>query len=323
MSGVNIIIQMNFKQYIGPWPSGAKVLQDDEEILAANGTIGAGPFTGIVNGLDKVTLGSLLGASGNLVSIPVDGDSMLGAGIEDGDTAVIDVDVSRVQNGDCVAVYYDGGFTLKYIRHEDNAIWLIPDNQNMKPMKFVPPAVPEICGICITAFPPRPRLSQNRFALIKGSAKGVDVFGADKRDEAPKEATPKVSREMQRRMAFRKSLAEMIATKDNTGKEIFTKKVHWLAIFRAAVERGFAVEQHYSDFDDYLRYLDLTDLPVDYDKDVVRKIDLGVYHLPISEWTSDAYLDKNMAKTARPFLEMLKVASAFLDILDRNLKAAA
>ena len=106
-------MKIEVKRYEGPWPESARILDPEEKVLLATGAIGAGPFTGVVEGLENVALGSLLGNMGTLVTIPVDGDSMSGAGILDGDTAVLDIDVSRVQNGDCVAVKYDGGFSLK------------------------------------------------------------------------------------------------------------------------------------------------------------------------------------------------------------------
>ncbi len=311
-------MKIEVKRYEGPWPEGARILEPGDEVLLATGAIGAGPFTGVVEGLEKVALGSLLGTMGTLVTIPVDGDSMSGAGILDGDIAVLDIDVSRVQNGDCVAVKYDGGFSLKYIRQDEEATWLIPDNPNLKPMKFVAPEKPEICGICIAAFSQRPRLSQDRFARIRSSALGVDVFG-NKEGSGTSIRMMECGKEMQRRMAFRKSLVELFNRKGSNGKPLFMKKVQWVAIFRVAIERGFAFEQDYASFEDYLKFIELTDLPVPFDKNVVRKNDFGVYHMPISEWTSERYIEKNMAKVAKPFFEMNNIANTFLEILDRNM----
>ena len=311
-------MKIEVKRYEGPWPESARILDPEEKVLLATGAIGAGPFTGVVEGLENVALGSLLGNMGTLVTIPVDGDSMSGAGILDGDTAVLDIDVSRVQNGDCVAVKYDGGFSLKYIRQDEEGTWLIPDNPNLKPMKFVAPEKPEICGICIAVFSQRPRLSHDRFARIRNSALGVDVFG-NKEGSGTSPRTVECSKEMQRRMAFRKSLVELFNRKNGKGQLLFTKKVQWVAIFRVAIERGFAFELDYASFEDYLKFIELTDLPVPFDKTVVRKNDFGVYHMPIKEWTAERYIERNMAKVAKPFFEMSDVANTFLEILDRNL----
>ena len=280
-------MKIEVKRYEGPWPESARILDPEEKVLLATGAIGAGPFTGVVEGLENVALGSLLGNMGTLVTIPVDGDSMSGAGILDGYTAVLDIDVSRVQNGDCVAVKYDGGFSLKYIRQDEEGTWLIPDNPNLKPMKFVAPEKPEICGICIAVFSQRPAVE--------------------------------CSKEMQRRMAFRKSLVELFNRKNGKGQLLFTKKVQWVAIFRVAIERGFAFELDYASFEDYLKFIELTDLPVPFDKDILRKTDFGVYRMPIKEWTAERYIERNMAKTAQPFFATNDVANTFLEILDKNL----
>jgi hypothetical protein len=185
-------------------------------------------------------------------------------------------------------------------------------------MKFVAPEKPEICGICIAAFSQRPRLSQDRFARIRSSALGVDVFG-NKEGSGTSIRMMECGKEMQRRMAFRKSLVELFNRKGSNGKPLFMKKVQWVAIFRVAIERGFAFEQDYASFEDYLKFIELTDLPVPFDKNVVRKNDFGVYHMPISEWTSERYIEKNMAKVAKPFFEMNNIANTFLEILDRNM----
>ena len=311
-------MKIEVKKYEGPWPEGVRFLEPGDEVLLASGAIGAGPFTGLVEGLEKVALGSLLGTMGTLVMIPVDGDSMSSAGILDGDFAVLDLDVARVQNGDCVAVKYDGGFSLKYIRQDDEATWLIPDNPNLKPMKFVTPEKPEICGICIAAFSRRPRLSRDRFVRIRSSAQGVEVIGQEEADGASLRMMER-GKEMQRRMAFRKSLVELFNRKDNNGQLLFTKKVQWVAIFRVAIERGFAFEQDYAGFENYLKFIELTELPVPFDKDVVRKNDYGIYHKPIGEWSAERYIERNMAKTTKPFFAMSDVANTFLEILDKNL----
>ena len=89
-------MKIEVKRYEGPWPEGARFLEPGDEVLLATGAIGAGPFTGVVEGLEKVALGSLLGTMGKLVTIPVDGDSMSGAGILDGEMLKIELaDPSR------------------------------------------------------------------------------------------------------------------------------------------------------------------------------------------------------------------------------------
>ncbi len=64
----------------------------------------------------------------------VKGASMQDAGIVDGDILVIDKSIVP-QDGDTAVCYIDGEFTLKYIKIEPDAVYLVPANQKFKPIK--------------------------------------------------------------------------------------------------------------------------------------------------------------------------------------------
>lgn len=64
----------------------------------------------------------------------VSGDSMIDAGVSDGDILVIDKLVEP-SNGDMAVCYIDGEFTLKYIKIELDVIWLVPANKEFQPIK--------------------------------------------------------------------------------------------------------------------------------------------------------------------------------------------
>ncbi len=64
----------------------------------------------------------------------VKGASMKDAGIEDGDILVIDKSLEP-QDGDTAVCFIDGEFTLKYIKIEPDAVYLVPANDQFKPMK--------------------------------------------------------------------------------------------------------------------------------------------------------------------------------------------
>lgn len=64
----------------------------------------------------------------------VKGDSMVDAGLSDGDLLIIDK--SLEPTNDKIAVcFIDGEFTVKRIRIERDIIWLIAENKNYKPIK--------------------------------------------------------------------------------------------------------------------------------------------------------------------------------------------
>ena len=65
--------------------------------------------------------------------IYVKGDSMVGAGIYDGDLMVIDRSLEPRSNGVVLAVI-DGEFTVKKFYKKNNQIYLLPNNKNYKPI---------------------------------------------------------------------------------------------------------------------------------------------------------------------------------------------
>ena len=64
----------------------------------------------------------------------VKGCSMQDAGIMDGDILVIDKSLEP-QDGDTAVCFIDGEFTLKYIKIEPDAVYLVPANSNFQPLK--------------------------------------------------------------------------------------------------------------------------------------------------------------------------------------------
>ena len=66
----------------------------------------------------------------------VSGDSLMDAGISDGDLVIIDKSL-EAKNGDYVAAFIDGEFTLKQFKLDEvnNCAWLIPANKKYQPIK--------------------------------------------------------------------------------------------------------------------------------------------------------------------------------------------
>lgn len=64
----------------------------------------------------------------------VRGNSMRDEGINDGDILIVDKSLEP-KNGDTVICFIDGEFILKYIEITDEAIFLVPANENFKPIK--------------------------------------------------------------------------------------------------------------------------------------------------------------------------------------------
>lgn len=67
----------------------------------------------------------------------VKGQSMKDEGINDGDLLVIDKSIEPI-DGKIAVCYIDGEFTIKTIKFEKDGCWLIPANENYKPIKVSP-----------------------------------------------------------------------------------------------------------------------------------------------------------------------------------------
>jgi len=81
----------------------------------------------------------------------VDGDSMVDAGICDGDIAVIDRSVEP-QHTDVIVAYVNGEFTIKYLdlsHKEEGFIELRPANQNFKPIRIDANDKFEVWGVVV------------------------------------------------------------------------------------------------------------------------------------------------------------------------------
>ena len=65
----------------------------------------------------------------------VSGDSMVGAGLDDGDLLVIDRSLNP-KNGKIAVCLVDGEFTVKRIKKEKKKLYLMPENKKYKPIEL-------------------------------------------------------------------------------------------------------------------------------------------------------------------------------------------
>ena len=64
----------------------------------------------------------------------VKGDSMEGAGFDDGDLLIIDKSL-QPDDGKIAVCFIDGEFTVKRIKIEKDCIWLVAENEKYEPIK--------------------------------------------------------------------------------------------------------------------------------------------------------------------------------------------
>ncbi len=79
----------------------------------------------------------------------VKGDSMIDAGLSDGDLLIIDKSLEPA-NGKIAVCFIDGEFTVKRIKIESEVIWLMAENKKYSPIKVTPDNDFIIWGIVTT-----------------------------------------------------------------------------------------------------------------------------------------------------------------------------
>ena len=84
--------------------------------------------------LESIRMPTALIGSGEFFLLRARGNSMINAGIDDGDLVLIKR-CERVRPGRIAAFLYDGAeTTLKRYKEKDDDIWLVPENDEMEPI---------------------------------------------------------------------------------------------------------------------------------------------------------------------------------------------
>ena len=66
--------------------------------------------------------------------LEVKGDSMIDAGIQEGDLVIAERTSREPKDGDIVIAEVDGGWTMKYFKKKNGKVWLEPANKDFKPI---------------------------------------------------------------------------------------------------------------------------------------------------------------------------------------------
>ena len=103
-------------------------------VLMGN-TIPCGPMSEVCDAeLESIRMPTALIGSGEFFLLRAKGNSMINAGIDDGDLVLIKR-CERVREGRIAAFLYDNAeTTLKRFKQDKNAIYLIPENDEMEPI---------------------------------------------------------------------------------------------------------------------------------------------------------------------------------------------
>ena len=113
-------------------------LQNSAAQIPLYGKISAGtPIEAIADENEFVSVPFDMVNRGQFYALTIEGESMIDAGIFDGDTVIIKK-TETANNGDIIVAFIidEGEATLKEFKKEGSDIILIPHNSRMKPMRF-------------------------------------------------------------------------------------------------------------------------------------------------------------------------------------------
>lgn len=104
------------------------------------GVTAAGPFMDTLeqHGEWKEISTDLARLSDKIALFKVKGESMIGAGLNDGDIVVVKYEVAEFKNGDIVLARSDDGTTIKRFVNANNKVYLTPENPKYSRIPITP-----------------------------------------------------------------------------------------------------------------------------------------------------------------------------------------
>ena len=104
------------------------------------GVTAAGPFMDTLEqyGEWQEISNDLSRLSDKIALLKIKGDSMVGAGLNDGDVVVVQYGVNEFRNGDIVLARSDDGTTIKRFVNVNGKIYLLPENPKYNKIPFTP-----------------------------------------------------------------------------------------------------------------------------------------------------------------------------------------
>lgn len=104
------------------------------------GVTAAGPFMDTLeqHGEWKEVSSDLAKLSDRIGLFKVKGDSMIGAGLDDGDIVVVKHEVTEFRNGDIVLARSSDGTTIKRFVNANNKVYLAPENPKYSRVSITP-----------------------------------------------------------------------------------------------------------------------------------------------------------------------------------------
>ena len=198
----------------------------------------------------------------SVVIIRAEGDSMIDAGIEDGDEVHLMLGAT-VRDGDQVVVCIDGESTLKsYFRDSDGAVWLVACNNKYDSIEVTEEMDVRIIGKVVKCIKDTP---SSTFRYMQQAVQRTKARRADGDRPRAKSYTED---------DLRKILREVFGEEMKAASD-------WVAVYRILVDKCDAPASHTA-FAEFVNALDLEEYPP-CSRDLLRKAD-PIYIRPVYEW---------------------------------------
>ena len=123
--------------------------------------------------------------------------------------------------------------------------------------------------------------------------------------------------ELSRMEILKKSITKLINYGYNRKNAVFSKQRHWEAIYRIAVDYGFAIDGEYGYFKKKIDEMELHNLPYALSSNFLANNNVGIYAKDIKEWTGEGMEGRKLAE----YKDIKKCADAFEVIVENEIKA--
>lgn len=115
---------------------------------------------------------------------------------------------------------------------------------------------------------------------------------------------------------LKKSITKLINYSYSRKNAVFTKLRHWEAIYRIAVDYGFAIDGDYDYFKKKIDEMELRNLPYRLSSHFLASNNVGVYAKDIKEWTDEGLEGRKLAE----YEDIKKCADVFEVIVENMIK---
>lgn len=218
------------------------------------------------------------------IFVSVRGKSMCGAGIEDGDVVKLKLG-QDAEEGDAVVIYLDGEPTLKgYHRDEFGQVWLVPHNDNFKPIKVSDFTTSRIVGKVVGITKGPPRLSYRDIQQQMKKVKTEEKSEGGLSDEKVRRAVIKIAKQM-------------------------TSSRQWFCVYRVLADKEYIAEEDFYGLRDKVEEL-IPDNDYSINPRDLQRLNVDSFRKRLFFWD-----EHNAPVKGKRFYEYLAIANTFKDML--------